>query len=474
MGNIKKDFLSGVLYTSISKYVGIFVSLIITAVLARLLPPSDFGIIAVASIMINFVNLLTDFGLGPAIVQNDTLSKTDLRNLFSFTIITAIIASIIVFMSSNFVAKYYENTRLINVVRLLALNVIFVTINIIPNALLLKAKKFRLIAIRTLIMQILSGAIGIITAYMGMGIYALVIQSILSSFGILIFNYTQNPIKPVLSIQKVSLNKVLNFSLFQFLSQIFNYFTKDIDKLLIGKYSGLKELGYYEKSYRLMQLPVGNLSYVFTPVMQPVFREYQHDLNTMFHKYAVILCALSQIAFPLSTYLFFESYDLIYIIYGSQWTPAVSTFKWLSLGIGFNILLSSSGPMFLVSNNVKMSFFNCIIEFLISISCISIGILWGDLNQIAIMVSIGLVLRFIYIFSTLTIRVFRLKIKDFISQIYKGIISGFILFAVFYVINYFFVETFSLTRLILFSIILLCIITYSTYKSGLISKLFNK
>lgn len=75
MSNFKKEFLSGVLYTSVSKYIGIVISLLITAVLARLLKPTDFGLIAVASIMINFVNLLTDFGLGPAIIQKDDLEK---------------------------------------------------------------------------------------------------------------------------------------------------------------------------------------------------------------------------------------------------------------------------------------------------------------------------------------------------------------------------------------------------------------
>lgn len=476
MSNFKKEFLSGVLYTSVSKYIGIVISLLITAVLARLLEPTDFGLIAVASIMINFVNLLTDFGLGPAIIQKDDLEKKDLQSLFSFTIFAGIIAALAVFCLCHPIALYYENEKLVNVFRMLSLNIILVTINIVPNALLLRTKQFKLIAIRTLLMQVVSGVVGVVMAFIGYGIYALIVQALLSSLGIFVFNYVQNPLRLTIHIQKSSLKKVLNFSAFQFLAQIFNYFTKDIDKLLIGKYTNLSQLGYYQKSYQLMQLPVGNLSYVFTPVMQPVFREYQHDLKTMFTKYGAILNCLSLIAFPLSAYLYFESYDLISIVYGSRWEPAVVAFRWLALGIGFNVLLSSSGPMFLVSNNVRMSFVNCIVEFIISTSCILVGLFIGNINSVAIMVSIGVFFRFLYIFTVLTKIAFRLSMALFISYIYRGVLCGIGIFLLYFLLDSSLYEgKFSLIRLIVNTLIFASMAFYALYKSGLISQnIFHK
>lgn len=475
MSSFKREFLSGVFYTSVSKYIGIVVSLLITAVLARLLEPTDFGLIAVASIMINFVNLLTDFGLCPAIIQKDELDKKDLQSLFSFTIIAGVVAALVVFCLGHPIALYYENENLVNIIKLLSLNIILVTINIVPNALLLKTKQFKLIAIRTLLMQVVSGLIGIVLAFVGFGIYALVVQALLSSLGIFIFNYIQNPLRLTLHIRKSSLKKVLNFSTFQFLAQIFNYFTKDIDKLLIGKYTNLSQLGYYQKSYQLMQLPVGNLSYVFTPVMQPVFREYQHDLNAMFAKYGAILKCLSFIAFPLSAYLYFESYDLISIVYGERWEPAAMAFRWLALGIGFNVLLSSSGPMFLVSNNVRMSFVNCIVEFIISISCILVGLYLGNINTVAIMVSVGVFFRFVYIFTVLTKKAFHLSISILVSYIYRGILCGIGIFILYFLLNFLYEGKFSLVRLIINTLVFVSMALYALYKSGLMpKKLFHK
>lgn len=470
MSSFKKDFLNGVLYTSVSKYIGIVISLLITAVLARLLEPTDFGLIAVATIMINFVNLLTDFGLGPAIIQKDDLEQKDLQSLFSFTIFAGFIAAFVIFCLCHPIALYYDNEKLVNVFRLLSLNIILVTINIVPNALLLRTKQFKLIAIRTLLMQVVSGVVGIVMAFAGYGIYALIVQALLSSLGIFVFNYVQNPLPLTIHLQKSSLKKVLNFSAFQFFAQIFNYFTKDIDKLLIGKYTNLSQLGYYQKSYQLMQLPVGNLSYVFTPVMQPVFREYQHDLKTMFTKYGAILRCLSLVAFPLSAYLFFESYDLISIVYGERWEPAAAAFRSLALGIGFNVLLSSSGPMFLVSNNVRMSFVNCIVEFIISITSILIGLCIGGINSVAIMVSVGVFFRFIYIFTVLMKKAFCLPISMFLSYIYLGMLCGIGVFLLYYLLDGFYESKFSLIRLIVNTLIFCSMALYALCKSGLVPK----
>lgn len=471
MGNFKKEFLGGVAYTAIAKYTGIFIQIGISAVMARLLDPTDFGIIAIASIFIGIVNLLTDFGLGPAIIQSDKLDESDLQSLFSFTTIVGIIGATVVFLCSNLAANYYGNEGLVNIFRLLSLNVVFAAVNIVPNALLLKVKQFKLIAIRTLMMQIASGIIGVVLAYIGFGLYALAVQSLLSALGIFVFNYIQNPIRPFARITKRSLDKVIHFSIFQFLAQIFNYFTKDLDKLLLGKYTNLTELGYYEKSYRLMQLPVGNLAYVFTPVMQPVFREYQYDLKMMFEKYGIVLKALSIIAFPLSAFLWFEGGDLIRFVYGDKWDMAVPAFQYLSVGICFNILLSSSGPMFLASNNVKMSFYNCIMEFVISISCLSIGLWMGGINNVAIMVSIGLMLRFIYIFSMLTLKAFKQPLYLFLKHICLGVIIGVISILLFYIIDSRFKMDFSFIRLCVNTIIFFLLVGFAMLKGGILKQL---
>lgn len=424
MGSYRKEFISGVLYTSVAKYVGIFVQIIISMILARLLEPSDFGILAIATVFINFINLITDFGFGAAIIQSEILEKKDLESIFTLTFYIGLLAAIVLFSLSYTIGAYYDNAIVVRVVQILSINVIFASLNIVPNALLLKAKKFKLIAIRTLGLQLTTGIVGVVLAFIGFGLYSLVMQSILYAIGIFSFNYYQNRIKLFNHVYKTSIKKIINFSAFQFAGSIMNFITKSIDKPLVGKYLSLASLGYYEKSYRLMQMPVDNLSYVFTPVMQPMFREFQHDMKTMFSKYRKILKTLSVVGFPLSALLYFSAYDLINIFYGGKWDLAVTPFQYLSVSAGFMILMSSSGPIYQASNNIRFMLIVNIVEFVVSISCLLLSLRTGDVNFVALCISGGVVVRFFFVFSLLSLGVFSVSPLRVIQSILPGLLLG--------------------------------------------------
>lgn len=463
MASFKRQFISGVFYTSISKYVGIFVQIIITMILARLLDPSDFGVIAIASVFISFINLLTDFGFGPAIIQSDDLDKKDLSSLFSLTFLIGIVAAIILFLSATPIGDYYNDKQVANVTRTLSVNIIFTALNIVPNALLLKAKRFKFIAIRTLSMQILGGMVGVVFALYGLGLYALVLQSIVYSLGIFLFNYIQNPFRFVNRIYKASIKKVIGFSVFQFMSSIINYITKNIDKPLVGRYLSLSSLGYYEKSYRLMQMPVDNLTYVFTPVMQPIFKDLKHDLKQMLQKYSKLLAALSLVGFPISVALYFMGYDLIHIFYGGKWDAAVIPFQYLSLSVGFMILMSSSGPIYQASNNVRFQLVVNITELVISLVCLFIGLQTRSVNLVAAAISIGIVIRFFSVFSILSIGVFSVSPVKLLRPILPGTLLSFAVGAVFYLLSNIMGEMNSPLRLCIYAVLLLLIIGITLY-----------
>ena len=422
MSSYKKEFISGVLYTSVAKYVGIFVQIAISMVLARLLNPADFGILAIATVFINFLNLITDFGFGAAIIQSETLVKKDLESIFSLTLYIGLFAAFILFLLAYPIGNYYNDG-----------SVVFASLNIVPNALLLKAKKFKLVAVRTLGLQIICGCIGISLAYIGLGLYALVIQSILSTAGIFVFNYNQNKIRFFNKVYVASIKKIINFSAFQFAGSVMNFITKSIDKPLVGKYLSLASLGYYEKSYRLMQMPVDNLSYVFTPVMQPMFREFQHDLRIMFQKYKKILKTLAIVGFPLSALLYFSAYDLIHLFYGGKWDLAVTPFRYLSLSVGFMVLMSSSGPIYQASNKVKFMLVVNIAEFIVSISCLLLSLHTGNVNYVAFCISIGVVVRFVFVFCLLSIGVFSISPFKIVQSILPGILLGSLLAFIYYI-----------------------------------------
>lgn len=212
MGNIKKELTIGVFYTAIAKYSSIIISLIISAILARLLTPKDFGIVAIALIMINFFNMFSDLGIGSAIIQKK-LTKDDLSQIFSFTIWIGVFLSVAFFFCSWSIASYYNIDQLISICQLLSINIFFASINIVPSGLLQKYKKFKFIALRTFFVQLIIGAISCILAYNGFGIYSLLITPILSSIILFIINYQQHPLKLTLKLNFQPLKNIYSYSL---------------------------------------------------------------------------------------------------------------------------------------------------------------------------------------------------------------------------------------------------------------------
>ena len=185
--NIKQQLFSGVFYTALAKYSGIIVSLVVAGVLARLLSPDDFGIVAIATVIITFFGIFTDMGVSPAVVQNKTLTEDDLANIYSFTFWTGIIIALLFFAASWPISIYYNSPILRTLCQLLSINLFFASANIVPGALFYKNKEFKFIAIRSFIIQIAGGVGAVTAALCGAGLYALIINPILSS--ILIFAF---------------------------------------------------------------------------------------------------------------------------------------------------------------------------------------------------------------------------------------------------------------------------------------------
>lgn len=372
--NFKQQLKSGVFYTALAKYSGIVIGLGLSAVLSRLLTPGDFGVIAVATVIIVFFNVFSDMGLGSAIVQKRDLSQNDYNSIFSITVLTGIVLAGIFFGSSWIIADIYEDNRLIVICQVLSAQILFGTWNIVPNSLLVHDKMFKFIGIRTLAVQFGLAGIAAGAAFWGFGVYTLLINPVGGALITLILNFVKKPSKFLFHPNFSVIKKIAGYSGYTFGFSLINYFSRNLDTLMIGRVFGMTPLGFYEKSYRLMLMPVQNLTFVITPVLHPLLADYQHNIKQQWEKYSKVLKMLSMIGFPLSAYLFFTANDLILIIYGNQWVPSIPVFQILSLTIGFQIVGSTTGSFYMASNNTKLLFYVGLINTLVNIGGLFIGI----------------------------------------------------------------------------------------------------
>ena len=248
---VGRQLASGVFYTSIAKYAGIVVTLVVSGVLARLFTPEEFGVVNIATVVIAFFAIFSDLGIGPAVIQHKNLDKRDLGGIFSLTLWSGAFMALLFFAASGLIASFYDDSaELRNILRILSANLFFAAANIVPNGLILKEKRFRFAAVRSLSVQVVGGAAAIVAAYAGAGIYALTINPVFSSLMLFVINYRQNPLSVHLKPGKAAIGKVFSFSAYQFSFQLLNYFSRNLDKLLMGRYMSLSQLGYYDKCCR--------------------------------------------------------------------------------------------------------------------------------------------------------------------------------------------------------------------------------
>ena len=421
--NIKRQLFSGVFYTALAKYSGIIISLVVAGILARLLSPDDFGIVAIATVIIAFFNLFTDMGISPAIIQHKALTKEELSDIFSFTVWTGIGISVLFFASSWIIADYYQSNTLRTLCQLLSVNLFFASATIVPGALFYRNKEFKFIAIRSFVIQISAGAAAVTAALCGAGLYALIINPIVSSILIFVISFQRYPQRLRFTLGLTVLRKIFSYSAYQFLFNVINYFSRNLDKLLIGKYMGMSDLGYYEKSYRLMMLPLQNITQVITPVMHPIFSDFQNDKGKLLSSYERIVRFLAFIGLPLSVLLFFTAEEVTIIIFGNQWMPSVPVFRILSLSVGIQIILSSSGSIFQAAGDTRSLFVCGVFSSVLNVAGILLGIFYFEtLTAVASCIVITFTINFIQCYWQMYRVTFRRSAWPFMRQLISPLI----------------------------------------------------
>lgn len=433
--SIMRKVFDGLFYVAIGKYTGFILSLVIAGILSRILNPSDFGVMSLATICITFFTLFCDLGIGTAIIQNKTLDENNYRELFTFSFIIGIAISCCVILFSYLYGSFYESEKLTTLCHIMALSLFFNALNTIPNGLLYKEKMFRFLAIRNVTIQLAGGGLAILCAYRGLGVYALTIQPIFTAIASFITCYVHQPIRPSLHFTKETFSKIFSYSGFQFLFNIINFFSRNIDNLLVGKYLGVKPLGFYDKSYRLVMLPLENTSNLLSSVVHPVFADFQDRKDEQIHYYEKIVFLLAFIGFPMSAFFYFTSYDLILFIFGDQWIESVPLFRILSLSIGFQMILSSSGSIFQATNETRLLFISGLISTICNVIAMIVGIfIFKSLIILAWALVISFTINFIQCYVLLYIYNFKRKIYYFIRQLRMplelGIMLSVMLFAI--------------------------------------------
>lgn len=435
--SLKKELLSGAVYIAIARYSGFFIQMGITMFLSRLLTPETYGVVALSTVMLAIFSLLGDIGIGPAVIQNQTLSKQDMNSIHTFTAYLGLVLGIAFFCCAPLISKYYDNDEVLTICQFLSFTLFLGCLNSVPSSLLYRAQNFKLITIVSLITQVIGGGISILMAYSDMGALSLVIPGLITSLLTIVIFKRATKVHLVYKIDWEPLKRIFSFSMFQFFANVISFLSRNVDSMLVGKYIGLKPLGYYNKSYNLMGMPLMYITGVFIPVMLPAFSKRQNDLKFIEEKYSQILRLFAFVGIPLAVMLYYCADELIYMFFGGQWDQSVPCFKILAISVPFQVLGCSSGSIFQATDNTKSMFWNGFIGSIITLGSFAIAVMvYGTIEALAWGCSICMIVTTFICFFIMYNIVFKSSFLHFLMVMLPTVVFGIILIVAMQVIIY--------------------------------------
>jgi PST family polysaccharide transporter len=330
MKTVARNAASGVIWSAVSQAVRLGSQLIGLVVLARLLPASDFGLIAMATIVTGLASLFRDFGTASAVIQRPSLSGPLLDSVFWFNVGVGIVLAFGVAGSAPLVARLFSEPRLVGLLLLLSTAFPLTSMGLVQQALLERASSFRPVALIEGSAALFGLVAALVGARVGWGAYSLVAQSIMSAAVSTLGFWSVSAWRPR---SRGSLREIRD--LWWFSSNlvgfnIFNYFARTADNMLVGKFLGATELGYYTMAYRLMLWPLQNISSVVGRALLPVFSKMQEDHRRLGAAYIRATAAVTLLAAPLMLGLFVLRDIFVEVALGSRWRPVSNLLAWLA------------------------------------------------------------------------------------------------------------------------------------------------
>lgn len=377
------------LFQLFSKFANVLVQLAITMVLSRIIAPDQYGTVAVLTVFTGFFSIMSDIGISSAVIQFRDLTEEDHRHLFTFSIVLGIGLVVCFYGACCLIAVVYAERAYYSLGAILTLSVLFNSANMVPNGLLLKEKRFDLVGIRLVVCTCLVGALTIAMALMGMGCYALVLNSVLTALFVLVWNLVHLGLKPLLGDFRPTLKKVWHYSIFQFGHECMGYFARNIDSLLVGKFFGASALGYYNKAYTLYGYPESYLISSITSTLRPFFAEHQDDSDAMYGRALKVAKTVSLLAGCCTCVLSVCASEIIVVLFGEQWLPAGPLLQILALSIYAQSMNGVLAPIMGAKGRTDLLMLSTTINSILTIAAVIIGSMLGSVHTLAVAVAIA-------------------------------------------------------------------------------------
>jgi teichuronic acid exporter len=299
------------------------IQFIVQIILARLLAPKEFGAIAIVMVFINLAQVFVQSGFNTALIQKKDADKVDFSSIFYLSLGVAGVLYFIIFISAPYIANYYDDPILVPVLRVLSIILFTGAFNSIQNAYISRNLMFKKLFTSSLGAILISGVLGIVTAYKGLGIWALVIQQISNQISITVIMWFTVKWRPSLAFSLRKVKVLFSYSWKLLVSSLLNVFYLDLRTLIIGKVYTPSVLGYYNRGQQFPKVIVNNIDGSIQSVMLPTLSAYQDNRKKVKAMMRRAIVTSSFFIFPMMIGMAVIAEPLVSLVLTDKWLPSV-------------------------------------------------------------------------------------------------------------------------------------------------------
>ncbi|MGZ9897679.1 MOP flippase family protein [Shewanella gaetbuli] len=377
--SLKKKAISGIKWTSLSSVIVALVQIFQVVILARYLSPSDFGLMAIVSVVIGFSALFMDMGVSSAIIHRQDISIKQLSSLYWLNLGAGLFFTMVIFLIAPLISTFYGESSLTNLIRLLSFTFIISAIGNQYRILYQKNLEFNHLAKVEIFSAIVGLLVAIFFSVKGFGVYSLVYATlsklVLENSLFLVFGLKKH--KPTWYYNYSEIKSMIGFGMFQMGERSMNYFNSQFDTILIGKLLGPESLGIYTIAKTLVMKPAQIINPVITRVTFPVMARVQNDDKHLRNIYLKTINYLCSINGPIYIAIAILAEPIVLLFFGIKWLAAVSIVQILSCYFIFRSIGNPIGALQLAKGRADLGFYWNGILFFFYPAAIYLGSFYG-------------------------------------------------------------------------------------------------
>ena len=355
--NIHKEAAMGIKWQFCASLIEKVISFLTTIILARILGPSNYGLFALGLLIVNFFGIFKSLGIESALIQRKHNLDKALNTAFCIIPIFSLILYLLLNFTAPIIAKFLNNSDLVQVIRMLGIIFIFWSLSRVPLTILEKDMHFAKISFIEVIGALVFSILAVILAISGFGVWSLVYGLIAKTVISTIFVWIFAKWKPRFIFDiKIAL-ELFNFSKFVFLGYFFWALKANLDNFLVGKILGVEMLGLYAVAFGIANVVIDYFAGKVFRVIYPAYSKLQGNLEELKTTFLKVLKLAALFALPFAFGVYALGYEFLNFAYGEKWLGALRILKILTLGGVFTTLSTTAEPIFLALGNTKITFF---------------------------------------------------------------------------------------------------------------------